>query len=168
MKFPDNQVMCTHLSNIKRLCIFLFPVFFGFTLLQLVCNTSIPIAVSQGQSMEPIIKEGDVLIFQGIPVEDIQIGDVIIFDVPIEMNGLLPPKITHRVIDVITDDRGIFFRTKGDNAPPDTYEIPASHVHGVNIASLPYLGLFFLYIQSPLGLCVILATIFFLRTRSDY
>ena len=94
-------------------------------------------------------------------------GDIILFEVPSEMMDLLPSLITHRVTDVIQDHRGIHFRTKGDNAPPDTYEVPSDKVFGVNVAILPYLGLVFLYVQTPIGIGVILATILVTRDRGD-
>ena len=155
------------LLKIKKLCIFIFPLFFGFSLLQIVCNTSMPLAVSQGRSMQPLINEGDILLFQGVPAEEIKVGDIILFEVPPEMMDLLPSLITHRVTDVIQDHRGIHFRTKGDNALPDTYEVPSDKVFGVNVAILPYLGLVFLYVQTPIGIGVILATILVTRDRGD-
>jgi signal peptidase I len=157
MEVKDVDSRYLYLLKVKRLCIFIFPLFFGFSLLQVVCNTSMPLAVTQGSSMQPLINEGDLLLFQGIPAEEIQVGDIIIFEVPLEMRDLLPPRITHRVTEIIRDNRGIHFRTKGDNAPPDTYEISSDKILGVNIAIFPYIGLFFLYIQTPIGIGLILA-----------
>ncbi len=157
MEVKDVGSKYLYLLKVKKLCLFIFPLFFGFSLLQVVCNTSMPLAVSQGRSMQPMINEGDVLLFQGIPAEEILVGDIIIFEVPPEMRDLLPPRITHRVTEIIRDNRGIHFRTKGDNAPPDTYEVPSSMVQGVNVAIFPYIGLILLYIQTPLGIGLILA-----------
>lgn len=83
-------------------------------------------------------------------------GDVILFEAPEEMNELLPPRITHRVIEIKHENGGILFRTKGDNAPLDTYEIPASNVIGLNVAVIPYVGLPLLFAQRPVGIIVIL------------
>jgi len=161
----DNRYI--HLIKFKRLCLFLFPLFFGFSLLQVVCNTSMPLAVSQGRSMQPLINEGDLLLFQGVPAEEIQVGDIILFEVPPEMRDLLPPRITHRVTEVIRDNRGIHFRTKGDNAPPDTYEVPSTMVQGINVAIFPYIGLVLIYIQTPIGIGFVLAVGLVTRGRGD-
>ena len=157
MEVQDLDSRYLYLFKVKKLCLFLFPLFFGFSLLQVVCNTSTPLAVSQGRSMQPLIKEGDLLLFQGVPAEEIQVGNIILFETPLEMRDLLPPRITHRVTEIIRDNRGIHFRTKGDNAPPDTYEVPSGMVLGVNVAIFPYIGLVLLYIQTPLGIGLILA-----------
>ena len=140
------------LSKIKKFCYFILPMFFGFTMLQIVCNTSMPLAVARGQSMQPNIHEGDILLFQGIPPDEIQIGDIIFFEVPMNMRDILPERITHRVIEINHDTNGIFFRTQGDNAPPDTYEVRSSAILGKNIAIIPYIGMIFILLQTPLGM----------------
>jgi len=144
------------LSKIKKFCYLILPLFFGFTILQSVCNTSMPLAVARGQSMQPYINEGDILIFQGVPPEQIQIGDIIFFKVPLEMRDILPERITHRVIEINQDSNGIFFRTQGDNAPPDTYEVRSSDILGKNIAIIPYIGMIFILLQTPMGMGVVL------------
>ena len=106
--------------------------------------------------MEPNIHEGDILVFRGVRPEEIEVGDVILFEAPEEMGGLIPPRITHRVTEVRHINGDIFFRTKGDNAPLDTYEIPASNVVGLNVAVIPYVGLPLLFAQRPVGIMVIL------------
>jgi len=140
------------LNKIKKFCYLILPLFFGFTMLQVVCNTTMPLAVARGQSMQPNIHEGDILIFQGVPPDEIQVGDIIFFEVPMEMRDILPERITHRVIEINQDSKGIFFRTQGDNAPPDTYEVRSSDILGKNIAIIPYIGMIFILLQTPLGM----------------
>ena len=106
--------------------------------------------------MQPYINEGDILIFQGVPPEHIQIGDIIFFKVPLEMRDILPERITHRVIEINQDSNGIFFRTQGDNALPDTYEVRSSDILGKNIAIIPYIGMIFILLQTPLGMGAVL------------
>ena len=146
-----------YLNKIKKICIFLFPLFFGFTLLQTVTNTSMPLAVARGHSMQPLVNEGDILVFQGVSPEELRVGDIIFFEVPLEMRDILPERITHRIIEVNQDSNGIFFRTQGDNAPPDTYEVRSDSVIGKNIAIIPYLGIIFIYLQTPIGIGVVAA-----------
>ena len=144
------------LSKVKKLCICFLPLFLGYLLLQNTLNIEEPLAISTGKSMEPKIREGDILVFRGVTPEEIEVGDVILFEVPEEMEGLLPPRITHRVTEIRRVDGDLYFRTKGDNAPLDTYEIPAGNVVGLNVAVIPYLGLPLLYAQRPVGIFVIL------------
>jgi signal peptidase len=106
--------------------------------------------------MEPSIREGDILVFRGVEPEEVEVGDVILFEVPEDMEGLLPPRITHRVTEIKRENGGLYFRTKGDNAPLDTYEIPAGNVVGINVAVIPYVGLPLLFAQRPVGIFVIL------------
>jgi len=145
------------LNKIKKFCYLILPLFFGFTMLQVVCNTTMPLAVARGQSMQPNIHEGDILIFQGVPPDEIQVGDIIFFEVPMEMRDILPERITHRVIEINQDSKGIFFRTQGDNAPPDTYEVRSSDILGKNIAIIPYIGMIFILLQTQLGMGAIVA-----------
>ncbi len=144
------------LSKVKKLCLCFLPLFLGYLFLQNTLNIEEPLAVSTGKSMEPKIREGDILIFRGVTPEEIEVGDVILFEVPEEMKGLLPPRITHRVTEIRREDGALYFRTKGDNAPLDTYEIPAGSVVGLNVAVIPYVGLPLLYAQRPVGIVVIL------------
>jgi len=144
------------LSKVKKLCLCFLPLFLGYLLLQNTLNIEEPLAVSTGRSMEPNIREGDILVFRGVTPEEIEVGDVILFEVPKEMGELLPPRITHRVIEKRREGDDIVFRTKGDNAPLDTYEIPAANVVGLNVAVIPFVGLPLLYAQRPVGMIVIL------------
>ena len=144
------------LSKVKKICLCFLPLFLGYLLLQNTLNIDEPLAVSTGRSMEPNIHEGDILVFRGVKPETIEVGDVIVFEAPEEMGELLPPRITHRVTEIRHVNGDIFFRTKGDNAPLDTYEIPASNVIGLNVAVIPYVGLPLLFAQRPVGIMVIL------------
>lgn len=147
------------LKKVKQICIFLLPFFFGFSVLQIAFNTSMPIAIAKGRSMQPIINEGDMLLFKGIPPEEMKIGDIIFFKVPPEMRDILPEQITHRIIEINHDSDGIYFRTQGDNAPPDTYLVRSDDIFGKNVAIIPYLGLLLIYVQTPLGIGVVSALI---------
>ncbi len=79
--------------------------------LQVVFGTENPFYVVASGSMIPKLQVYDVLIVQGhVSIEDIQIGDIIVFDRP---NGH-DRVIVHRVVSIIDDDPRTL-RTKGDN-----------------------------------------------------
>jgi len=74
-------------------------------------GTSNPFYVVASGSMVPELQVYDVLIVQGhVPIEGIQIGDIIVFDRPSGLDRV----IVHRVVS-ITDDDPVTLRTKGDN-----------------------------------------------------
>lgn len=147
------------LGKVKKICLFVLPFLVVYMVLQSVLHTSEPLAVSKGRSMEPTIREGDILVFRGVSTEEVKVGDVLLFQVPDEMVGLLPERITHRVVEIRKEAGATYFRTKGDNAPLDTFEIPADKVVGLNIAVIPYVGTPILFAQSPLGMGAIMVLI---------
>jgi len=76
-----------------------------------VFGTENPFYVAASGSMIPEIQVYDVLVVQGhVPFEDIQIGDIIVFDRPFGRDRV----IVHRVVSIIDDDPRTL-RTKGDN-----------------------------------------------------
>jgi len=81
--------------------------------LTLAFGTQNPFYVVASGSMIPELEVYDVLIVQGHkPFEDIEIGDIIVFNRPSDHNRV----IVHRVIS-ITDDDPKTLRTKGDANP---------------------------------------------------
>ncbi|TRO54135.1 signal peptidase I [Candidatus Bathyarchaeota archaeon] len=147
------------LGKVKKVCLFVLPFLVCYMALQGILHTSEPLAVSKGYSMEPTIREGDILVFRGVSTEEVKVGDVLLFQVPDEMVGLLPERITHRVVEIRKEAGVTYFRTKGDNAPLDTFEIPADKVVGLNIAVIPYVGAPILFAQSPIGMGAIMVLI---------
>ena len=155
------------LLKVKKICLFFLPLFIGYLFLQTTLGISEPLAVSTGRSMEPSIHEGDILVYKGITAEEVVVGDIILFEVPDEMRDLLPPRITHRVIEIREVSGEIVFRTKGDNAPLDTYELPASNVIGKNVAVIPYVGMIILLAKNPYGVAAIIALLIISKSRGN-
>ena len=74
-------------------------------------GTENPFYVVASGSMIPELQFNDVLIIQArVPFEDIQIGDIIVFDRPSGADRV----IVHRVVSII-DDKPRTLKTKGDN-----------------------------------------------------
>jgi len=65
-------------------------------------------------SMDPAIPTGSVVYDRVVPVEELELGDVITFVPPVEY-GIDAP-VTHRIVDIATGDGegAPVFRTKGD------------------------------------------------------
>jgi signal peptidase len=88
-------------------------------------------------SMEPTIHVGDVVLVTDTQAATIEVDDVIVFD----RDRSDDVRTTHRVVDVVERDDGLFFRTKGDaNEDPDAALVPASALVGVVLVSIPYVG----------------------------
>ncbi|MEM3346409.1 MAG: signal peptidase I, partial [Desulfurococcaceae archaeon] len=85
----------------------------GATLLVVLSSlmflAEIPLAVVKGESMFPLLREGDLVIIVRVKPEDIGVGDIIVFRTP---NGRL---VVHRVIDVVEVDGRKYYVTMGDN-----------------------------------------------------
>ncbi len=109
-------------------------------------------------SMDPAISAGDMIIVRREDPDLINVGDVISFYNPqnIEKKGV----ITHRVIGIEEEADGTrTFTTKGDaNNTPDPVPVPEERLVGVYKESIPYLGNVALFMKTPGGmlLCVVL------------
>lgn len=100
-------------------------------------------------SMYPVLTAGDVVFMEGMPPEEIKVGDVIAFYKPYGGEDL----IIHRVVSIIKDESGsVYFRTKGDfNWREDPYLVPAGNVVGRWTGlKLQFLGLVVLAAQTTL------------------
>lgn len=93
-----------------------------------------PSVVATG-SMEPEIKPGDVIIVNQLAgIDTLKINDVIQF----RSETIL---ISHRIIDIIEDEKGKGFRTKGDNnSGPDGELVRPQFVKGKVVKVVPKIG----------------------------
>ena len=108
------------------------------------------------ESMEPKIKDGDLIVTKITATEDIEEDDVIAFFDPASKDNSV---VTHRVIGKYTEGGKVYFETQGDNNDTaDLYDVPADKVIGVwHGFRLPLLGHVMLFMQSPWGLIVCIA-----------
>ncbi len=101
----------------------------------LALSTDMPIVAVESNSMTPAFYRGDILILQGVPADQLAVGDVIVFSPPKQQ---IP--VVHRIIEINSDGT---FQTKGDANPGQIWyekSIRASQVHGKQIAIIPMLG----------------------------
>jgi len=132
----------------KKLAISIFLIgfaFFGsyliYFIMQIALNTSTPMVVVVSDSMAPNINKGDLLFLQGVDPEDIEVGDVIVYDAHGLWVGAPDDPIVHRVIDIIEEDDKLYFVTKGDaNDHKDKEPVPGNRVLGKVIGRIPYVG----------------------------
>jgi len=105
-----------------------------------------------GKSMEPTLHAGNLIVIEEVPPEEIEVGDIIVFNVPplIQDYYSYPAVVAHRVMKINTE-RGINFRTHGDNTGEDPFATRASDVRGTVGKQIPYLGFPLLFFQSQQG-----------------
>jgi len=105
-------------------------------------------------SMEPTIKTGSVVMVK--PVEEYKIGDIITFDLSVSSKR----PITHRIYDIKTRDKVLFYVTKGDaNNAPDMREIEEGSIIGKTILAIPFIGYGVDFIQKPIGLTILIVSL---------
>jgi signal peptidase len=103
--------------------------------LALALSTDMPVVAVESNSMVPTFYKGDILVLQGVPSEDLQIGDIIVFS---PENYATP--IVHRITEINPDGT---FQTKGDanlRQLPFEKKITPEQIHGKVIFIVPYLG----------------------------
>jgi signal peptidase len=96
-------------------------------------------------SMSPEFSAGSVVDIKAIEPEKITSGDIITFKDPRNSNNI----ITHRVVEINKDNKGLEFITKGDaNNEKDIDPVPAQNVIGKEKFSIPYLGYILQFIKN--------------------
>ena len=96
------------------------------------------LAIVRSSSMEPAMHAGALAVMLPVDVEDVEVGDIIVFDPPWDSGSDVT--VSHRVIGVY-DNGQLRFDTKGDALEQsDPYYVPAQSVHGRVLFSVPYLG----------------------------
>ena len=94
-------------------------------------------AVVLSGSMEPALPMGALVFTIDIEPEKIKVGDIVAFRRAEESQFTT----SHRVIEVISNNGELSFRTKGDaNAEADPRPVPASAIRGKILFSIPRVG----------------------------
>ena len=112
-------------------------------------------------SMYPEIESGDLIICHTVDAEDVGVNDVIAFFDPAGNGSSI---VTHRVVEIVTEDGEISFRTRGDyNNTEDKTLVPAEKLVGIYKSRIPNAGHVAMFMQSTTGLiiCVVLPIILF-------
>ena len=110
-------------------------------------------------SMDPTIESGDLIICHTEDAKEIEKGDIIAFFDPAGNGSSI---VTHRVVDVVTENGEIAFRTRGDNNNTEDKDlIPAENLVGIYRTRIDGAGHIAMFMQSTTGLiiCVVLPII---------
>lgn len=116
-----------------------------------------PLYVVISGSMEPVYKEGDILLVGRVDVDKIEKGDIIVFH---SSSGGIP--VVHRVYEVRTEGGRRYFVTKGDNNesldiyyqydPYDYPGIPPEKIIGKPLIKIPKVGWAQIWLRKILNL----------------
>ena len=107
-------------------------------------------------SMNPEIKSGDLIICHTIDAESVRENDIISFFDPAGDGFSV---VTHRVVEIVNEDGGLFFKTKGDiNNTEDKDLVPAANLVGIYKICIAGAGNIAMFMQTTTGLvvCVVL------------
>lgn len=105
------------------------------------------------ESMEPLIKPGDVVVTTPISRKEPEIGDIVTY-IAKRFDGSPVGTFTHRIID---GDKESGFIVKGDNNPsPDIQRPRAEDIAGVLIFTIPFIGT----LMTPRSLAILIPTLF--------
>jgi signal peptidase I len=104
-------------------------------------------------SMEPAIPTGSVVYDEVVPVEDLEVGDIITFVPPPEYNIEQP--VTHRIIEIIAAPKGssaageTLYRTRGDaNEAPDAWTMLLDQdTQARYVRHIEYVGYVYLFLN---------------------
>jgi len=127
-----------------------------------------PFYVVSSGSMYPELAKHDIIVISGHALfEDVRIGDIIVFDRPIDHDKV----IVHRVVAVVDDDP-LTLRTKGDNNQRSIvgtdYPITEKEYIGTVVYVVPQVGFITQILQPPINYIIIAVIIGVMVIRQIY
>ena len=127
-------------------------------LLALALGSSSPIVVVTGRSMEPTLEQGDLLFVKAVDVEEVRVGDIVVFRRP--DTGEL---VVHRVYEIVRGPGGeILLRTKGDNREePDWWLVGEDELVGKVVYRLPAVGKVVLFVRENAPISIFLLAVLY-------
>jgi signal peptidase len=124
----------------------------AFGAFTIAMGTSSPLVVVESESMIPNLHIGDLLVLQAHSPEDINVGDIIVYNA-----DWWSKPIVHRVVERQYVDSEYRYFTQGDN---NSIRDPGYRVYGdivgVVILAIPYIGYVTLFLHEPYGLAIII------------
>ena len=98
--------------------------------------------------------------------EELKLKDVITYES--KANGTEGMIVTHRIIDVVNDETGLWFQTQGDNNnTPDRELVESAAVIGIYVFRIPYIAHIALFMQTIPGLIISIFVMCFCLPSAD-
>ena len=124
----------------------------GYGIFTITMGTSNPLVVVESESMLPTLAVGHLLVLQARAPDQIQVGDIIVFNA-----GYHDKPIVHRVIEIQNVTGELHYYTKGEN---NTLTDPGYRVYedliGIVVFAIPYIGHVTLFLHEPYGLAIVI------------
>lgn len=118
----------------------------GYGVFMVAMGTTSPLVVVTSESMLPTLDRGHLLILQRQAPEDINVGEIIVYNA--DWHASAP--VVHRIIQRDYVDGEYRYYTQGDNNNiPDRSYRTYDDIVGVAIASVPWIGNITLFLQTP-------------------
>ncbi|MCI0797060.1 MAG: signal peptidase I, partial [Chloroflexi bacterium] len=128
-------------------------VLLAYSGLSVYSGSFLPLRLVNGESMEPALSSGDIVLLKGTRFSEIDIGDIIAYKVPEAAEGASgPTTILHRVQKTAARNGQRVLITKGDNSSTDPWPVTASQVEGKQALRIPALGKPVVMLTSPRGI----------------
>ncbi len=109
-----------------------------------------PVIVLSG-SMSPVFEAKSLIFVKETDASELKTGDIICY-----LTG--ESAVTHRIVQVVEDEGGISFITKGDaNNDTDRLAVSPEQVEGVYVTKIDGLGGFAMFMQSTTGMILFIA-----------
>ena len=125
----------------------------GFGVFTLAMGTSSPLVVVTSNSMYPSLERGHLLVLQSYQPEDIQVGNIIVYNADWHPDA----PIVHRVVEIVEVGDEYHYYTKGDaNADRDPYYRTYDDIVGVVVLAIPYVGYITLILHEPAGFITVM------------
>ncbi len=123
----------------------------GYGLFTVSMGTSNPLVVVESESMLPTLEVGHLLVLQARAPEQIQVGDIIVFNA-----GYHTKPIVHRIVEIQNVTGELHYYTLGDN---NDLRDPGYRLHediiGVVVLAVPYVGHVTLFLHEPYGFAIV-------------
>ncbi len=125
----------------------------GFTLifsfLVLAAYGQVGLLVIKSGSMSPQVPPGSLIVFRPASIDDIAIGQIIVFREGITSNSL----VIHRAVDRYYDQGKLYLKTKGDsNKRADSDPVSKGELVGVGVVIIPVAGRVLAFSKTPPGM----------------
>ncbi len=127
-----------------------------------------PLVIVDGNSMTPVLRSGDLLLYRGVDQKTVSNGTLIIYFSGqtgiATLDYMVRPIVVHRIVAIVTQSDGtVYYRTKGDNNQDnDPALVRYDQVLGTPVDDVPVVGTLVLFVKSPQGLIFLIAAATFL------
>jgi len=137
----------------------------GFLIFPFVAYYGNQVMVIRSDSMLPTLKPHDLIIVQEITIDEIEVGDIAVFDSHLQGIGI----IAHRAVEKFDDHGEIAIDTKGDHVDErDPWMVHDEDLIGKVIDIIPTIGIFLIEpVRYTLAAVIIITAISLIREISS-